>query len=128
MFNISAKTIPHHTHRYPTVGDYFRSKDNPKKQNFRISDMGNKDYEMLVLIHELIEAHLCEKRKISWDKIDDFDKEFERNRKEGNVDEPGNDKNAPYYHEHRFAENIERQLAHELGVDWFAYDKQVNEL
>jgi hypothetical protein len=40
--------------------------------------------------------------------------------------EPGDDPRAPYHKQHVFAENIERLLAAELGVDWSAYDKEVS--
>jgi hypothetical protein len=41
-------------------------------------------------------------------------------------EKPGDDPRAPYHKQHVFAENIERLLAAELGVDWSAYDKEVS--
>ena len=122
--NIHIKTIPNDKQRYPTVGDYWQEGDTTE---YRVSEM-NTDYEFLVAIHELIESYLTKRRGIEWEAIDAFDKEFETNRQTGNVEEPGNSPLAPYYKEHRFAENIERQVALALGVDWFEYDKTVNEL
>ena len=123
--NFEIKTIPHNEHRYETVGDYYE--ENGKDQ-IRISDMNNSDYEFLVMIHELIELYLCKKRGIKEGDISAFDIEFEKNREEGNVDEPGDNPNAPYRKEHSFAINIEKQLAIELNVNWADYDNTINNL
>jgi hypothetical protein len=126
MLNIVAKTIPHKTHRYETVGDYFR--DPKGVQQFRVSDMGNKDYEFLVLLHELVESHLCQKRGIAEEKITEFDKWFEQARDMGMIyddDEPGTHPNSPYLREHMFAMMIERAMAREIGIDWEQYNKTV---
>ena len=123
---IKIAIIPHEAHRYETVGDYWYPSE--ERMELRISDMGNEDYEFLVLIHELIEAHLCRKRGILEPDIKAFDEAFEAKRPEGNTDEPGFDPAAPYIKEHTFATKIERQLADELGVDWKEYDEVVNSL
>ena len=57
-----------------------------------------------------------------------FDEAFEKARKPGNVDEPGDDPKAPYRKQHLIATGVEKLMAAELGVDWKAYDKKVNEL
>jgi len=46
---------------------------------------------------------------------------YERNRREGDLGEPGDDPRAPYYREHQFASGMERLMAAELGVDWQQY-------
>lgn len=123
--NLEAKTIPHETHRYSTVGDYW---DDESGKHFRISDMNNEDYEFLVLIHELVEEHLTRRRGILEPDIKVFDEAFEAQRQPGNVDEAGDDPAAPYRKEHQFATLIERFLSKEMGVDWDAYDKTINSL
>jgi Mn-dependent DtxR family transcriptional regulator len=123
---IIIKSIPHNRQHYETVGDYWRDKNGTLQ--FRVSQFGNEYEQLAVILHELIEAFLCQKRGIKWKRIDKFDKKYEKNRKEGDLSEPGNDPKAPYYREHRFAENLERQLIHELGIDWFNYDDEVNNL
>jgi hypothetical protein len=93
--------------------------------------MSDVRFEQLVLIHELVEIFLMQHRKIVLDESDKFDILFEKEREEGKhgvIDEPGDDPRCPYGREHRFAENIERMLAHELGVDWNEYTKTVMEL
>jgi hypothetical protein len=73
----------------------------------------------LIAMHELIEQRLTEQRGIPEPVIDAFDKMIDE--QGGKADEAGNEINSPYKKEHRFAENIERQLAYELGIDWFEY-------
>lgn len=123
---IQLKTIPHSTQRYPTVGDWQIAEDG--SISISVSDMENDDYAFLVGIHELVEVWLCRKRGVSPAAVDAFDMEYEKNRKDGDFSEPGDDTNAPYFKEHQIATMIERQIAKELGVNWYAYDKAVNSL
>lgn len=127
---INFKTISHDSHRYSTVGDYFKGEDNTWK--FRVSKMKNEDYEFLVFIHELTEWYLTQKRGITEKSITEFDKEFEKVReyfpKIIGDQEPGHMVSAPYHKEHVFAEKIEKLVAEELGVDWKKYDDTVNSL
>ena len=120
------ETIPHSEQRYPTAGDYWTDADGV--DHVVVSDMGNDDYHFLVLLHEFVEQYLTKKRGISEKSICDFDIEFEKNRAEGNLDEPGNDKNAPYVLEHNIATFIESGMAQALGVDWEMYGDVVNQL
>lgn len=124
--NIVIKIIPHENHRYETVGDYWI--DEEGDWQVRVSEFGSFDHQFLVAIHELTEFWLTQKRGITEESISAFDINFEKEREEGKHtlgEEPGNNINAPYYREHRFSENIERQLALEGGIDWFDYDNMV---
>ena len=89
--------------------------------------MGNKDMELLVAIHELIEQRLCEKRNIPESAITAFDMEFETANK-GEYDEPGLDPSAPYHKEHMVADAFERAAAIALGVDWNDYEAAIDKL
>lgn len=122
MIYIEAKSIPQNEHRYDTAGD-FLTIDGIRQ--VRTSDFGNEDYEFLILLHEMIEQHLCNKRGITDNSIDAFDIKFEKDRPEGNNEEPGDDVSAPYYHEHQFATVIERIMCYELGIDWNEYNKDI---
>jgi hypothetical protein len=126
MRRILTEFISHDSQRYPTCGDYIFESNGDIR--IWVSDTGNDDYNFLVAVHELIEAYLTLRRGIKEEDITAFDKEFERNREEDNVDEPGDDPDAPYRKEHFFATNVERLLAAELNVDWATYDKTINEL
>jgi ASC-1-like (ASCH) protein len=122
---VVVRVIPHRGQRYETVGDWVFSGD---RLNIFVSDMRNDDYHQLVAIHEYVEAILCRKAGITEESVTAFDVEFEKNRSEGNTDEPGNDPSAPYYTQHRVATEVEKFLASYLRVDWEAYDATVNSL
>lgn len=123
---IHVETIPHGQQAYNTCGNYWIDEEGTLQ--IRISEMGGLDYEIPVLLHELVEWFLCQKRGIKLDDIDSFDKIFELERALGrHVDqEPGDSPEAPYTNEHRFAENIERQVVHEAGMRWDDYDERVS--
>ena len=126
--NITIKTIPYREQRYETCGDYFLAPDGSTQ--FRVNEMGNADYEFLVSIHEQIEEHLTRRRGLKEPDIMAFDLAWEKEREEGkhgDDEEPGHDLRAPYHKEHVMAENIERMIALEMGVDWNAYGKAVIE-
>ena len=129
MFPIHAEIIPHKQQLYPTVGNYMDDKNGGKK--FQISDMQNEDYAFLVLIHEMVEARLCEKAGITDEEITAFDKMFEAERDAGlhdDTEEPGCDPDAPYCQQHMQAMKIERMVARFLGVKWSVYDRKVMSL
>jgi hypothetical protein len=124
---INIETIPHDEQRYPTVGDYWQDGDH--SQQVRVSHMPDWRYEALVAVHELIEMILVKHRGISEQAITEFDVKFEKAREAAQVlGEPGDDPRSPYRSEHFFATNVERLLAAELGVDWFAYELLVEGL
>lgn len=125
---IRIKIIPHEEQKYPTPADW--RYEERGILFIKISDMANEKYEMLLAIHEMIEAMLCRFRAISEQSVTNFDIKFESEREQGLhklEDEPGHDPRAPYRKEHIFAEQIERLLAKELEVDWEEYnDKVIN--
>jgi hypothetical protein len=124
---LNARVIEHRYQRYRTVGDYWYP--NSAMMQLRVSDMGNPDYEFLVLIHELVEAYLCKKRGIPEADITAFDMSFEARRDRAEVDgEAGDDPAAPYHVEHQFATLIEREIAKALDVDWDVYGAAVDAL
>lgn len=88
----------------------------------------NSKHEFLVLIHELVEWYLTQEKGVTIEEIDQFDKAFEKSRKEGNTDEPGDSPQAPYYQEHQFSTYIEKQVAEYLQVNWSKYEEHVNSL
>lgn len=141
--NYRIRTIPHSEQKYETAGDYyivpeprtFELSNPPGKLVFDtqvrhivVSEMGNADYEFLVAIHEFVESYLAAKNGITDEAITAFDVEFEKNRKEGNLDEPGDSREAPYRKEHRIATTIEKLMANFLGVNWQNYEDTVNAL
>ncbi len=123
--NIEVKVLPHKQQRYETVGDYLYI--NHKLLNVRISEL-EPDEEFLIMIHELIEWYLNEREGITIGEVDKFDKAFEKKRKKGNTDEPGDCPQAPYHENHKYATIIEKILAWRLKVDWDEYNNHVNKL
>jgi hypothetical protein len=121
---IVIKTIPHNTQHYPTIGDWIFMPDG--NLIIKVSDMNNWKYEALVGVHELIESLLCKDKGIKDQDVTAFDIAFEKNRIEGNLEEPGDQLNAPYHQQHQFATSIEKEFARALGVDWDIYDKHVD--
>lgn len=126
MLRTVVEVIPHSGQRYDTVGDYLT--DAYGTTHFRVSMMGDTDYEFLVSIHEQIESYLARKRGISEADIDKFDMAFEEAREPGDYSEPGDDTRCPVFREHQFATKVERLLAAELNVSWEEYDAVVTEL
>jgi hypothetical protein len=133
---IIIETVDHDKQRYNTTGDWYY--DNPSTLRIVVSKLGNEKYEMLVAIHETIEALLCKWRAIKQAAVDKFDIAFEEARKQATEGEfafhgqlfpenmePGDCHMAPYYQEHQFATGIERTLAAFLGVVWVDYEKAV---
>jgi hypothetical protein len=113
--------LPQRELRNKQVGDYY--KDAYGKQHFEIAMTGKWEFDMLILIHELVEATLCRRRKIPDSAIDegwDF--------VHPELDEPGADKRAPYHKEHMFAEKIERMVCKELGFSWKTYSKRIDKI
>ena len=130
MLNVRIKTIPHHFQQYDTVGNYWLDVDcrGAEMLEIRVSRMDDRRYEFLVALHELIEAFLCEWRRIGFAEITRFDIEYEGRRRKGEPTEPGASPHAPYRREHQFAERVERVVARELGVDWPQYNRAVARL
>lgn len=104
-----------------SAGDYWR----PRQEliNIRALELGNPDYEFLIILHEIIEEYLCTKRGIKETDIQAFDQKFSE---EGGEGEPGDDKRAPYYKEHQFATKIEKLMATQMGIKWRDYSRAVD--
>jgi hypothetical protein len=123
---ILIQTIPHKQQRLRTSGDWWWERDGSLQ--IRVSKMSDGRFEVLVAVHELVEVLLCKHDRVSQRSVDRFDIAFERARKAGNVDEPGDDHRAPYRKQHCVATGIERIMAALLGVDWNKYAAEVERL
>lgn len=127
---VSVKVIDHSLQRYDTIGDWIYNPDN-ETLFITISKLGDWRYEMLVALHEQVEAMLCIERGIEEAEVTKFDLMYEREREQllhCDSDEPGDDPRAPYKAEHFFATSVERLMAKELNVDWVAYETAVFKL
>lgn len=115
------KSIPHKQQEYDTMGNW-REFDAPNKgavdgpfMLIEVDDMGDWRKELVVAIHEMVEAALCKYHGIPESVVSDFDK--------SHLDspQPGDEPDAPYRREHEFATDIERLIGRELGVDPQSY-------
>ena len=114
--------------RYPTIGDYYKTKNG---WIIEVADLGDSDYNFLVFLHEFIELYLTQRRGISEPNIKKFDEWFEREKARGyfsRIVEAGRHPKAPYRHEHIFAEKIEKLLIKELGANWQKYVEAVDKI
>ncbi len=121
--------------RYPTAGDWTIDPDHALV--IVVADTGDWRYNLLIALHETVEAALCHHRGISEAAVTAFDKGHELQRRiaaEGMPAdpyvsaEPGDHPAAPYRREHFFATSIERLMAAELGVDWAEYEAAIEAL
>jgi hypothetical protein len=112
LLDLNIKIIEHQDQRYETAGDYWADKN---KWEIRISRMKNPDYEFLLMIHELVELYLTQKRGIKEEDITKFDLEHL------DSEDPGSIPGAPYHKEHMFSMEVEKLIIKELGLDWKDY-------
>lgn len=118
---ITIEVIPHLKQRYNTCGDWQFDKNG--NLTIRVSEMPITGYKgsMLIAVHELVEALLCQDRGITTEMVDEFDLKFDPT-----ADwEPGDDPTCPCYKEHCLATGVERILASELDVPWLRYDSEI---
>lgn len=121
--NIQITIIDHKAQRYDTVGDWqFPQGDKTHDLQINVSDLGDWRYNLLVAVHELVEAALCKHRGISQEAVDQFDMYF------AGEGEPGAAENCPYRLEHIYASVIERDMAWQLDVDWGVYEAAIEAL
>lgn len=113
MIRYNIKSIPHDQQQYDTMGDWYRTADGTMQ--IRVDNMGDWRKELIVAIHEMVEAALCEHRGISESVVSEFDKSHP------NSPQPGDEPDAPYRLEHEFATDIERLIGRQLGVDLQSY-------
>ncbi len=125
--NINIKSIPHAEHRYPTCGDWWYE-DGGATLQIRVSDELPEKTQQLVVLHELAEVFMCAANGVSQESVDEFDKAYEANRKPGDVSEPGDQKDAPYFIQHQIATMIELIASRQMDVNWDAHADAIEAL
>lgn len=119
---ITARTLAdgeEHFCGYPTCGDW-RFWTNGEME-CTVSKIGDSDAEFVVLLHEIVEGHLCRKDGITHDEVSQFDEMFEAERDAGKHSqeaEPGDDPRAPYRRQHQRATIVEMIVLEMLGGSW----------
>ena len=119
IMTILVQEVNHEDQRYNTVGDW---QFFDYLLHIKVSKMTDKRHVYLVAIHEIIEATLCHFMGISEEAVDEYDMNYK-----GNA-EPGDQPEAPYYIQHKFATMVEKKMAKLMEVDWKEYEKEINNL
>jgi hypothetical protein len=79
----AAVAIPHDAQKYDTVGDWhFSGAGVAASTHVTVSTLSTREHEILVAVHELIEAELCRKAGITPEQVTAFDEAFEKIRQE----------------------------------------------
>jgi len=116
--------------RYETLGDYL-IEDN--ELVIKISKIGDV-YQLVVMIHEIVESLLCLLAGVEFSEVDEFDIEYENARERGEKvapcgcliqDEPGEDVHAPYHKQHKIAEIFEYLFLQHISN--ILYEKNLEE-
>lgn len=120
--NINIKVIPESEQRACVNGcDWFW--DAQGNLEVRVSPMSDWRREVLLGIHEAVEAIMCKYNGVTQESVDAFDLEYDKTH---TFDlNAGDDPSSPYVREHCFATAIERILCAELGVNWLSYDTEL---
>jgi len=122
--SVKINTIPHDQHLYTTVGCWFWEKLNQDDTSIHIRVSRNlpNDDIFLVALHELVESYLCSKKNISTSQVNDWDM------KNPDVEEPGEVAGAPYFQEHKDANDIEKLMCEKLNLNWDEHNKKLENL
>lgn len=115
---LSVEVVPHEEQRYSTCGDWIVCRDGSLA--IRVSDTGSRISNLLIAVHEIVEAIACGENGIMQESVDEFDVNFKGS------GEPGEDLKAPYFKQHAIADVIERLLAVEVGLPWTAHESLVD--
>lgn len=122
--NINIRVIPESEMRPEVSGaDWFWDQDG--NLQVRVSPMSDWRREILLALHETVEAIMCMHNGVSQQAVDAYDKAYYETH-ECDKD-AGDEADAPYVHEHCLATAIERILCAELDVNWASYDRELGE-
>lgn len=132
---INIESIPHSKQRYPTCGDWWYegvlnliTQEKEPWLQIRVSEELPKATKELIVMHELAEVFMCAANGVTQKQVDDFDMNYEANRKDGDESEPGDQPDAPYFHQHQIAMMVERLVAYKMGVNWADHEAAIEKL
>ena len=109
-------------HRYESIDDWFDPEQYEDFLQFHtyVADMGNMDYNFLVLMHALTEQYLCYRHKIKDEDVTEFDMAHTH------CENPGEHEEAPYHLEHQVGNDVEALLSVALEVDFPTYEAAID--
>jgi hypothetical protein len=114
---LRVEVIPHDQQRYNTLGDWLVE---DKTLVIRVSASGDWRSDVLVAVHKIVEAVLCQNDGVTSAQVDEFDMRHPES------DEPGDDPAAPYVHQHCAAMAVERLLASLMKYPWAAHEARLD--
>ena len=118
QMKIEIKSVDPFAIRYSTCGDW-RFLPDGTLQVFVPEYGGQDDSAFLVALHEMVEAWACKKAGITEEEVSAWDIANPE------LEEPGDNKNAPYRREHALAMRIEMEVCKHLGIDWERHQRWV---
>lgn len=84
--------------------------------------------ELAIMIHELVEAFLCQRDGVPDNVVVAFDEMFEAEREQGQHKhdaEPGDAPESPYRYQHQMATHVEKAVCLALGLRWEEHEKAI---
>jgi hypothetical protein len=124
MKRVIIEVIPHQAQRYNTVGDWFYPVLAPDNLTICVSNTGHWHSNMLIAVHELVEAILCKDAGITQEQVDKFDFTFTKYLGE----ESGDAIDAPYRDQHCIAMAVERMLCGAMQIAWAKHEERIEAL
>jgi hypothetical protein len=121
---IIIKTIDPGNQRFGESGDWFHDAEENTITVF-ISRMNDWRSEIAVAIHEAYEAVSCLASDVDQTDVDVFDKNFYLTHDSG---EAGDDKDAPYFNQHKSATFIEQEVCSQLNLSWEKHSANCDDL
>lgn len=119
---IIIEVVKQEEQRYKTLGDWQFSGEDDRDLSIRVSDTGYIWYNYLLIIHELIEAIICQLTGVKQEVVDKWDIDHP------DADEPGDLPGCPYKSAHKYAEYIEFSLCTMLEIKWYYYMQRLEEM
>lgn len=89
----------------------------------RVAKLSSEKRELLLAVHETLEAILCHFDGVTHEMVDVFDSEYDRTH--ASDLNAGDDPLAPYARQHSFATATERMMAAYWNENWLEYDKEL---
>jgi hypothetical protein len=117
---IAIITIDPSENRYGTVGDWIFAENGDLLVT--TTRCGNKDTELLVALHELVEAYLCQRDGIDEEIVSAWDIAHP------DAEEPAEVEGSPYFNQHACAIEVEKVICKHLGIDWEEHQQRVADI
>jgi hypothetical protein len=120
--NITIKIVPESEMRAEVDGaDWYWDRNGDLQ--VRVTPMSDWRREILLAVHEMVEALMCKVNGVTQASVDKFDLEYDKTH---TFDfDAGDAAGAPYEREHCLATAIERILCAEFKVNWESYDREL---